>query len=1239
MGLVKGLSFRDGMTGLVNRITGMGTNRDAATATQFVFQRPSSSTLEALYRANWIARKIVNIPIDDMLREGWHWQADDPLITKLEAEENRLQVKDHLRRALIRDAVYGGAALYLGTDDPDVSQELRLDRMRKGSLRYLTPFHANDLQVVALDRDPERLGQPTMFRMTKHDGSELLIHPSRIIDFCSRPVDRAMSQWNVDDFWGDSRLSCVMTDIAAAGSSMAGASRLMGELAVWVYKINGLSETLAMAGGEDRVQALLNLTNTMKSSINALAVDSEDTAEIITASLAGVPETIRTFLQNVAGAADIPYTRFMGASPDGMNATGASDARNYYDRLAGERENYVVPPMARLDQALIRSALGDWDDNVYRVWDPLWQLSETEQVDLDVKKMEMLGKMQERGLVHDHVIEQVSRVTMIESPNFPGAEEAFEEAEKLPDPRDEQVEEATQVQQPQANSQRQRPQLRVVNDEIVEDAAAWMSQPRHPAGTSQGGQFAPGNGSGGGGSGRSVPLNSLELTLAKSDNRPASARSPSDILKEAGFDDETISKTKQLMRAHAIGGAGQADADAEIARNLHENTKIGEAIRTQAKFELELHKEWASHVETRIDKEIKSLKDDFESGFIDSYYDKFDDWYAESNERTYHEMQRQHAKDPVLYRKGSVDKDVQSWTSNSGGADIGSGIKLVPDRVETMSSLKAKGMEFVGGLVWEMGAQGESEVLMVRKLNRFDDVFLDKFNESAVKRHPKGSSKGGQFAAHTGAGGAGASGSKSGKGGVKHGYAAKYTQAQKAYKQAQDEYTAVFGNKNSTADQKQAVSKKMTEAYYAKKQALKDYYANKGKKDAAPSAVAPEKPKGPTVADYEADLAKTKSEKTVAYKAYKDALAGEKKGIEGSSDVKKLALASYNEKNAKQKALEKNIATLKAGNTVPDVPQVSEKSATKQNVDNKAQAKAAVMKKFPHPKGDEHGSKSLDKVIEKAEGGGVLGPKEKQLYNAYLENGGPKPKSNTPDYSAEAPASDYHVSKKPVMGVKIDESFTAALKSSSVKASAEKVENNSSLISLHKNYLKTLSEAVNANLAIPEASQKTYASIKGSLNPSEKQAIGQYSGSAYKEINGTLRKGKAVSKGSDMAKTINAIDSAMSKMEAKQDFSVLRGVSPGSIKRWSDAGEFKIGATLVDKGYVSTTSSYETASGFKKGSQGYHMVVRVKKGQAIAPIKAMSQHAGENEFLLPRNSAFQIQHIDEKKKIMFVDLL
>lgn len=517
MRLVKGLSFRDGMTGLVNRITGMGTNRDATTATQFVFQRPSSSTLEALYRANWIARKIVNIPIDDMLREGWHWQADDPLITKLEAEENRLQVRDHLRRALIRDAVYGGAALYLGTDDPDVSQELRLDRIRKGSLRYLTPFHASDLQVVALDHDPERLGQPTMFRMTKHDGSELLIHPSRIIDFCSRPVDRAMSQWNVDDFWGDSRLSCVMADIAAAGSSMAGASRLMGELAVWVYKINGLSETLAMAGGEDRVQALLNLTNTMKSSINALAVDSEDTAEIITASLAGVPETIRTFLQNVAGAADIPYTRFMGASPDGMNATGASDARNYYDRLAGERENYVVPPMARLDQVLIRSALGDWDDNVYRVWDPLWQLSETEQVDLDVKKMEMLGKMQERGLVHDHVIEQVSRVTMIESPNFPGAEEAFEEAENMPDARNEAVEEATSVQEP---PQRQKPNLRIVDEAgidveglmrinvaddgtstitVISDKFNESAVKRHPKGSSKGGQFAAHTGAGGAG--------------------------------------------------------------------------------------------------------------------------------------------------------------------------------------------------------------------------------------------------------------------------------------------------------------------------------------------------------------------------------------------------------------------------------------------------------------------------------------------------------------------------------------------------------------------------------------------------------------------------------------------------------------------------------------------------------------------------------------------------------------------
>jgi Protein of unknown function (DUF1073) len=48
-------------------------------------------------------------------------------------------------------------------------------------------------------------------------------------------------------------------------------------------------------------------------------------------------------------AADIPATRFIGKSPDGMNATGESDIRNYHDRLASDQKVKCTPLLTRLD--------------------------------------------------------------------------------------------------------------------------------------------------------------------------------------------------------------------------------------------------------------------------------------------------------------------------------------------------------------------------------------------------------------------------------------------------------------------------------------------------------------------------------------------------------------------------------------------------------------------------------------------------------------------------------------------------------------------------------------------------------------------------------------------------------------------------------------------------------------------------------------------------------------------------
>lgn len=475
----------DSFSGLVNSVTGTGTARDKSTYAKWQFARPLDDQLISLYRSTWIARKIVDVPIDDMLREGWTWQADKTDMTLLEEEEKRLGLRHKLHQALKRDAVYGGGAFIIGDGAANPEQPLVPDSIGKGGIQYLIVSGRGELHVERLVRRPgPDYGQPEIYVMTPMDGGTIRIHPSRVIPFSALPIPSPLGVMSESEFWGDSSLAAVMRDIAAAASGIAGTGRLMDELAVAYHKIAGFTERMAQSDGEDAIRRVINLMNQMKSSVNAVAMDAEDSVEVITASFTGIPDALRSLMQNVAGAADIPLTRFLGNSPDGMNSTGASDIRNYYDRLAGRRASFVEPGIAYLDQFLIRSALGKESPDIYRIWNPLWQLSEVEQVDLDAKKLKTMQDLQTAGIVHDHVVHEITKTMMIDSPTFQGAETAFDEAESMPDPEPEEVE--------QANTVAGKPQLRVV-DEDLEDT----TQPRHPAGSSKGGQWTKvGSGSG-----------------------------------------------------------------------------------------------------------------------------------------------------------------------------------------------------------------------------------------------------------------------------------------------------------------------------------------------------------------------------------------------------------------------------------------------------------------------------------------------------------------------------------------------------------------------------------------------------------------------------------------------------------------------------------------------------------------------------------------------------------------------
>ncbi|MGO4129094.1 phage portal protein, partial [Inquilinus sp. YAF38] len=99
---------------LINLIAGLSTAKDKLAHDRFGLVLQDRGQLDAAYRGDWIARKVIDVPPFDMTREWRRWHAAPEQIAAIEAEEARLGVQRKVARALRLARLYGGAALVLG---------------------------------------------------------------------------------------------------------------------------------------------------------------------------------------------------------------------------------------------------------------------------------------------------------------------------------------------------------------------------------------------------------------------------------------------------------------------------------------------------------------------------------------------------------------------------------------------------------------------------------------------------------------------------------------------------------------------------------------------------------------------------------------------------------------------------------------------------------------------------------------------------------------------------------------------------------------------------------------------------------------------------------------------------------------------------------------------------------------------------------------------------------------------
>ena len=366
--------------------------------------------LNSLYRNDWIAKKIIDSVAEDMTKNWYNLKGtlEPSQLSDYEAAERKLHIRKVVLEALKWGRLFGGAAGVMVIDGQEDMLEEPLDMRMvvpdsfKGIIvadRWSGVYPSTELVQDLSDAD---FGTPEYYEFTMAnagDPTALRVHHSRVLRFIGRelPYIERMAE----TYWGASEIEHVFTELNKRNTTSENVANLVFQANLRTYKMSDLGQLLATSNAElqSQLYQTLKMQNFLMSNMGMNVMDKEDDFQTNQYTFNGLSEIYEAFMNDIAGAAEIPATRLFGRSPAGMNATGESDLSNYYDRIAQLQEAQLRPVFEKLIPVMLMSEFGavpdDWDIE----FNPIAETSEQEKSSLVQQSSGAIVSVFQAGLI------------------------------------------------------------------------------------------------------------------------------------------------------------------------------------------------------------------------------------------------------------------------------------------------------------------------------------------------------------------------------------------------------------------------------------------------------------------------------------------------------------------------------------------------------------------------------------------------------------------------------------------------------------------------------------------------------------------------------------------------------------------------------------------------------------------------------------------------------------------------
>jgi phage-related protein (TIGR01555 family) len=384
--------------GWSNLITGLGASKTAKKKqTRHVFDGLlSEQELDSLYAEDGLAARIVKLLPDDMFREGWEYEFPDidEIAAKKHADSYKsifenIDAMSKLKTAMYWNRLKGGAAILISVaDGMEMSEPLNPKRITEFEKLKVLDRTEIDFTNIRWQDEPtqKRYGLPVLYpvKFEVANGVEdiQMVHYTRLIELHGDVLPKRSENTLTSEqrFWGVSVLQRAESRLQTLGSSLGSIDQLLQEMSVGKFKFKDLAMLLASPEGKEVLLRRVEVMDLTRSAFRSQFFDAEEDFTRDTVNFQGIPDILHIIFMLLAADTGYPITRLFGVSPGGMNSTGESDMRNYYDGVRSFQTSDVYPMILRIVR-IISVWLGLPEP--YIKFLPLQTMNEKEQAELD----------------------------------------------------------------------------------------------------------------------------------------------------------------------------------------------------------------------------------------------------------------------------------------------------------------------------------------------------------------------------------------------------------------------------------------------------------------------------------------------------------------------------------------------------------------------------------------------------------------------------------------------------------------------------------------------------------------------------------------------------------------------------------------------------------------------------------------------------------------------------------------